>query len=490
MLKDLTRVGKHSIIYGLGGVVQKLVGFLMVPVYTRYLSPTDYGVAALIMFTVTLAGMLWNNALNRTISRFYFDYKRQKERNAVISTSLVIQTIFSVIVSAGVIMFSSKISYLLFDTSRYALFINLAFIAFLLQSIIEIPMTLLRLVEKSVFYSVISVVRLFVALFLNILLIVFLDMGLLGIFVSGVVTSGLVFFLLVPKTIFETGIKFSMKKARHMMKFALPLVPGGLLIFVLMRADVFLLQKLSTTAQVGLYNLGIQLGTVLIYLIEQPFFLIWYPFVYSSLKKPKINKVFSRMQTYFFFILIFFSLCLAVLIKPVLSFLVGPDFFEVYKVVPLIVLAFFFRPLSDFFKTGLQIKKKTKMIPLILGVGVIINLALNFILIPGMGYMGAAVAKLSAFAVIALVAYFISIKIYKITPEKRVIFALIVAIVYYFVSLLISVESIVLQITLDVLFLMTFPLVLYLLRVFRKDEIKKTKEILKKIKNVRSSKIK
>lgn len=488
MFKDIVSIGRNGIIYGFGQVMHRLIGFLLVPIYTRYLSPTDYGVAALLLLTTAFAETLWNYATTDTLSRFYYNYKKKKDQKQVISTSLIIQIVFAITTTILVLLYSSQLSQLLFSTTKYTLLIKIAFITFLIQTTNSIGRTVLRLEDKPGIFTAINLTQFATGMTFNIIFIVFLKMGLLGIFLGGLAGTIIAFLLLIPKLLLKVGLKFSISKAKPMMKFALPLIPASILNFLLMNTDIFMLQRLSTTAQVGLYNLAISFGGVINYFIGGPFvFLIWAPFVFSRIKIPKIKETFSRIQTYFIFLLVFGGLGLSILIKPVLSFLVGAEFFEIYKVVPLIVLAFTFSALFYVFTIGLHIKKKTKIIPVMLIVATIINISINIILIPKIGYMGAAIAKIVTFLILSIIAYIVSFKTYHIPLEKRVGYLVITAGIYYFISTLISVPSVAYQIALNLLLGLSFPIMLYAIGFFREDEKSKFKEIIRQLKSIKKS---
>ncbi len=485
MFKDLIKVGKHSAIYGLGKILQRLIGFLLIPIYTRYLTPTDYGVVAVLLLTMIVVESIWTDAVNNVMSRFYFNYKSQKDRNEVVSTNQVMQIVFILTISTLGFWFSRDICLLLFGTAKYVLLLRLMVGTFFFSSVTAIPMTLLRLKERSLHSSIVNLAKLLLAVFLNILFIVILDMGLFGLFLSGTINAFIFFLILTPKMIFETGLRFSLEKTKPMVKYMLPLIPAGGLSLLLLKSDIFLLQKLSTTANAGLYNLAEMFGQATHVLILAPFGFIWFPFVFSNFKRPKIRETLSRIQTYVLFLLILAGLAVSMLIRPVLAVMVGPGFFELYKAVPVIILAFFFFGLYQaFFNIGFLIRKKTKYQLLVQGISAIIIIALNLLLIPTFGFMGAAISKLIAFSLLALIAYAISFKLYNIPIEKRVVGMFFLAILFYFISKAIPIKSAITHLLLDAILLILFIITLYLFKFFRDDELNKIKQILYKFKKV------
>jgi len=78
---------KHSSIYGLGSIIGQAIGFLLLPLYTRYLTPADYGVMALIDVARWMVGLIISLGIINALSRFYYEYEEQQKRNLVISSA-------------------------------------------------------------------------------------------------------------------------------------------------------------------------------------------------------------------------------------------------------------------------------------------------------------------------------------------------------------------------------------------------------------------
>ncbi|MDY6896187.1 MAG: oligosaccharide flippase family protein, partial [Thermotogota bacterium] len=151
---------KHSTIYGISTVLSQAIGFIMLPVYTRYLTPKDYGVLNLIEITTAMAGMILTTGIADTISRFYYDHKEQNKRNKTVSTLYISYFIICFGISP-IFYFSSPIlSTVILDSQKYTQYFYISFISLVLGGLLDIGLIYLRILNKSVIFTLISVTRL------------------------------------------------------------------------------------------------------------------------------------------------------------------------------------------------------------------------------------------------------------------------------------------------------------------------------------------
>ena len=181
-------IARHSAVYGLANILDRVVGFLMIPVYTRFLTPADYGVLELIYMTINFIGMIVGLGIETAVSRFYFDYDNQKSRNKVISTAILGYGSMILVILFLLLPFSEQMAKNILDSSDYAMFFVVAMIALALDMIIHIAYVYLRVRQKSVLLMVFSILRTVTALGLNIYFVVFAKKGVYGILLSTLIT--------------------------------------------------------------------------------------------------------------------------------------------------------------------------------------------------------------------------------------------------------------------------------------------------------------
>lgn len=486
MLEDIKKLIKHSTIYGLGSILGKVVGFLMIPLYTHYLTPNDYGVLELIDITISVAGLFTGMGISAAIFRFYYHYSDTKDKNEVISTAFIFVTAMAALVVAVAISLADSISTLIFDTSEYAYYLQLMFVSFLFSTIASVPESYIMAKQKSALFTSVSIGTLVLNLALNIYVVAFLKMGVLGIvYVSAImrsVNAAFWLFLTIPRV----GISFSFYKLKELLRYGIPLVPANVGMFVMTFADRFFLSHFVSLSAVGIYSLGYKFGFMISILLIQPFNRIWQAQMFEIAKKQDAKKIFAKMLTYFSYVVLFAVLGLSVFIKDAIRFIADSSFFMAYKIVPIVALACFFGGTYFFFQIGLLLKKKTKYIGYSVAIASCVNLILNYFLIVYIGTIGAALSALLTNIVMAGIVYFYSQKLYRIDYEfGRISKLFAVASILYCLSCLVNIDSIVISMLVKSFFILSFPFLLLAVGFYTNEE----KEKFVEIKNVIRAKV-
>ncbi len=478
MFEEFKNLLKHSSVYGLGNIIGKIVGFLLIPLYTNYLTPSQYGILELLDLVSYVLAMFLGLGIAQSTIRFYYEYDQLEDRKKVISSALFFSWGISLVTALVFSYFAPSISLLVFKNVQYANYLRIILFTLFFTLGTEVPLALLRSLEKSVLFTVISIARLVMSLSLNILFIVGLKWGILGVLLSGLITNGIVSSFLFFYTCHKMGLGFSWVKLKEMLGYGLPYVPGGVSMFIINFADRFFLQRFASLAEVGVYSLGYKFGMIINFLILSPFLQAWGPKRFELVKTAEAKNIFSVVLTYFWFVEIFCALGIAILIKDALRIMSPPEYFAAHKVVPLILLSYVLQGGYFCIQIGILLEKKTKYIAMITAICAASNLLLNFLLIPRLGMMGAALATLSSFAIMFMLNYFISNNIYYIRYELvRILKMFGLAIALYLASLTISIERVSLSLIVNLVLALCFPLILYPIGFYRAGEIERLKQI-------------
>lgn len=464
-------LARHSIIYGIGTSVNKIAGFLLLPIYTRYLTTHDYGIKELVGLSTDIIGVLTAASISTAFYRFYFEYKEEHERNLVVSSSYIFLGTFGLL-SVALLCFSAPLlaKYILNSSSLSILFL-VAFASLWFQMLNGIGLNYLRVTMKSLQYILLSFFRLFLAIALNIYFIIFLHMGVLGILVSTLITSIVVFFILNVPQLYRVGFRFSPKIVREMLKFGLPMIPSQMGSFIVHVSDRFFLKAYCSIADAGLYALGYRFGGLPGTFVSEPFNQVWQPRRLEVYEQDNSEEVFGRIFTYFLVLICFTALGVAVLTKDVLMIMAEKEFWPAYRIVPIIVLANVIFTFNYHFNMGIIIEKKTKYFAYINSSNAALNLALNFILIPRYGIYGAAFATLFSYSYLTVLTYYFSNKFFKIGFEfMRMGKIAAAAGLIYIVSLQVNLHSLYADVFVKLLIICTFPLVLYFMKFYTREE--------------------
>ncbi len=474
-------MARHSLVYGLGNVMNRVIGFLMIPIYTRYLLPSEYGILELVSLTTEFLGMILSLRISHAMYRFYFEYEKEGDRQEVISTAILS---FGGIGIVGVLiacLVSGHLAEIILDSEAYGYYFIISFSTLWFNTIVLMGYDYLRIEKRSTLFILLSSGRLAVTLSLNIYFIVWLKMGVAGILFGNLVSAILMTCVLVVPLLMKTGFGISYQKLKEMMGFALPLIPGGLANFVVLVSDRYILKAFGSLTDTGLYSLSYKFGTIPHVLITVPFFQIWSVRRFELFKEEGSEDILGRIITYFLFIITFVGLGISVLIKDTIEIMADPNFWDAYKYIPILILSYLIFGLFNHFAFNILIEKKTKYLSYIDMTNGALNVFLNIVLIKTYGIWGAASATLISYALRIATIYVVSRSLGNVYFEfARAGKLLVTAVTLYAVSTFIDLGSPFPNLTAKFPVAVMFPVALFFTNFYKREELDWVKSRLQK----------
>jgi len=371
MLKDLKALGKESLIYGLSTVGARLLNFLLMPFYTHYLLPAEYGVVATVFSYIAFLNILYQYGMDQAYMRHY----AHKEKAFSTAYSCVLVT--SVLFSAVLACFPSFWAGL---GGLYA-----AAILFL-DSINVLPFADLRMAHKPFYFAGVRLASITLNVVLNIVFLTRFGMGIEGVFLANLLSS-LLSVAAVPKRFTFT---FDRELFRKLVDYSLPLLPAGLGAMAVQVIDRPILLRLSGEAAVGVYQANYRLGIFMVLLVSM-FDQAWRPFFLERADKPDAPAVFARVLTYFTLVLVWLGMALSFFIPDLARLqvagraLIHESYWPGLPIVPVVLFAYLVNGIYVNLLAPIIISKKTKVIMLATLAGALVNVAANFALIPKFG---------------------------------------------------------------------------------------------------------
>lgn len=472
MLIQIKSIFKHSSVYSLGTMLGKVVSFIMLPIYTRCLSPSDYGTLEMLTLSASVITMLLSLKLTSALPRFYYGYDEDK-RKSLVSTMLICTIALSALVAAGLFQARGWASLLVFKTPDKAVLFGYVFANMVFEIAGQIAFTYLRVLEKSALFAAVSVAQLILGLSLNILFLVGLKLGIMGVLYSMVLSNGIIFIALQSYAFARVGFRIDLAQFVEILKFSLPLVPATLAVFVLNMGDRFMLSRFVDTAEIGVYSLGYKFGMLLGAFVGVPFLQAWEPKRIELFEKdPEAKRIFSVVFVYFFSLLVFGSVVISTLIGDIVSAMSAPEFKRACVVTPFVAFGYVFYTIFYVVDIGIVVSKKTFWYPVINTTAAAVNVGLNFILIPRIGILGAAVATAAAFGMLPFCGYLVSLRYYPVRYDfVRAVKVAVLGALYFAVSCYIDLTPWTLDASIKTLYLATFPFMLGLTGFFAPQEI-------------------
>ena len=393
---QLKRLGKHSAIYGLGGLVQRILAVLLLPIYTRYLSPSEYGVVETLVALITVLVIVLRLGMSNAFIRFYFDSKEPGQRKLVLRTAFWFTMGMSTIGLVAGVVLSPEIASALFGSDDDAAVVAAGFVVLWSQMNWEQMLALFRVEERSVAYVSASLANIGVTIAATLTLVVGLDEGPLGVMVGNFAGTLVVYVALLGYRREQLGLQFDRSLFREMNRFGLPLVPSALMLWVTNFSDRFFLLRFADADEVGLYSVGVRIASAMALLLTA-FRTAWPAFAYSIDDDREAKATYAWVLTYVMAFMAWVATGLALLSPWLVGWIAAPAFSSSSKVVG--PLAFSVVLFSGYVVVaiGLGRTRRTQFNWVVTGAAAIVNVALNLTLIPRYGMMGAAVATLAAY---------------------------------------------------------------------------------------------
>lgn len=406
------RLVGHSSIYAMGNIARQLAGFLMLPVYTRYLTPADYGVVGLITFALSLAEVLFGARLGQAIPKYYFDAHGKLNKNKVISTAMIITGVLSAGTSFALVLLRVPASQGLFGTSEYASIVGLFAPQMITLAMESYCLLFIRLQERPWLFVSLSLGKLVLQLSMNIWLVVYKGMGVMGIAISSISVSSFVVLILLFYTLRQVGWRFDRDLARQMLKYCWPLWISGFAGLYIGSANRYYLRIFTSLDAVGLFELATKFSAVIPLLIWDPFMQYWqierFKYYQRGNAEPVYQKVFLVMST----LMVLTALTVGILAGPVIRFMSDAKFYPAVYAVPFLAFDVVFDKLALYFNFSWLVTGKTGWIGrnnyLIAAIITVFYLSL----IPLAGYIGAALAIMLAHAAQLLIVHRASARFY------------------------------------------------------------------------------
>ena len=472
MFLELKRIGKHTLIYGSGLLISKAIGFFLIPLYTHYLTPSDYGTLELLDLTGYFLAYFMAIGMNEAVLRFYHVYDAPSEKNRIFSTALVFNATSGVLLVMVLLPLQGVIAHHLLGAGASSFLVGLLLCSVLIGVILDLEKTVLRAQQKSLAYTLTSLGFTSLAVSLNITFVAVLHLGVAGIYYSSIITGSLLVAYLTNRLLRQTGLGVDWPRLKELLRYGLPFVPVGILSFVLMWADRYILRLFHGTDAVGQYALGFKMGMMVVFLVVTPFTLFWNSYIFEIEKRAEAGFLYSRIATYFLLALSFVGLGIAVFAHELVTIMAAPAYAAAATVVPLITLAMVFMTSDTVFQVGLLLKGKSSWLPIAKGIAAVVSVALNFLLVPKYGIQGAASAGAIAFGLYSVTILTVAQRVYAIHFEYARIARIMGAVALVFLlSTLVPIDSLLVAIGMKSLVLLAFPVTLWVSGFFMKEEI-------------------
>lgn len=481
MYNKIKQFLKHSTIYSIGIIATKGVGVITLPIYTKFISVPEFGLFGLIEISIAILVEIFLLGQANSILMFNNSPEFAEEKKSNFFTIIISVLLVNIFFLLSFEFLKQPVLGLLNVGEEYYIYYSLGLVIVFLRVINLLFLYKIRADEKSVLYTLITLIKITLTLGFVIYFVGFERIGVLGILYSYLIAEGVIVLIQLPLMIKDMQFRIRKEVIDTAAKFGIPLIFGSIGIMLLNLSDRYMLWYFTNLEVVGLYDLGYRVAGVLNMFLIMPFNLTLLPSAYKMYKQPGDKRYYSKLMTYLCFVLVWMGLGLSLISKEIIKvFALNPDYWAAYTVVPIIVLAYIFSAARNFASLGLFLTKNTKHIAWITILAALINIGLNFWLIPIYGMMAAAYNTLFAFVVYYFLTKYFSDKYYYISYENwKLIKIFSAGILLYILSSLIEPENSWYFLGVKIMVFLTFPVILFFIKTYEPNEIQTIIKIIK-----------
>jgi len=417
MTSYLRRLLRTGAAYQLADAVSKVVALALLPVYTRYLTPADYGTAELVLTTIILVSIILRLGLGEAFVRFHYLDADPERRRRLARTATGSLAVITTLVAGLIAIFPEPVSQLLLLGSDQPDIIRAAALGLWAFTNLELAYALLRVEERARAFAVASLCNVALTVLLTLWLVVGREEGALGLLLGNYVASAVVLLGLWFKERESLGL-VSREQLGPMLRFGLPTVPAEASVFALFFVDRLWLYRFESADSAGLYSLSVKLAGIVIFTVRA-FQYAWPPLAYSIENDDEAARVYARITTYYVLFTGLVVAGLALLGRWVVRLFAAPEFYAAHEALPWVALGW---ALYGLFLVLVVMAGRAQVTvrnaPAAL-CGLVVNIALLALLVPPLGIVGAGLALVGAYAVMLVAMWALTRNLFSVAFEWR-----------------------------------------------------------------------
>src|SRR4051794_16919584 len=415
----LRRLATTGAAYTAASIVSKVIAVALLPLYTRYLSPEDYGAAEIVFAAVVAASIVVRLGLIEAILRFY--YKEDEDPAAVVAGSFAGLFWLSTLGALALLPFARPISELLIPEPEAlgqsaAGLVRIAIGGLWVLTMWEFMLTLFRLEERARAFFLTTILNVLASIALTVVLVVGLEEGARGLLVGSYATGAAFVLALIVLQWRRLSLRLDRGLLRRLFRFGAPTMPAEASLYLLNFVDRLIIVRSLGLRQAGLYSLAVKFAQGVNVLVRG-FQLAWPPLAYSIRDDDEARRTYATVVTLFTAGCAFVVAGMWLFSRWIVRALAAPKFFDSYEAIGLIATAVTLYALYMVLVVILGRTGRTEFnFPAALG-ALVANVVLNLLLVPPLGIVGAGLALVASYLVVLGLMYVFTQRLFPVPYE-------------------------------------------------------------------------
>ncbi len=392
---------RHALEYLLSNLFVRGITFLLTPLYTRVLSPEDFAIVAIANTLASALGLGIGLAVHSAVTRLFAECKDEQERRVFFGTLLIFSTVVPTVFGLVLHLLGAMGKLDVFEVVRFEPHLKLVLWSAVAGNLCNLPVSVYMAREEPRKVSAFNIGSGLVQLLLNILFVVVLGQGALGILRAGLAANLVMAAVSVLLIAGMAAPVVSLRVLWHTLAFSLPLVPHLLANWALSVSDRLILERYVTQGDVGRYSLGYMFGLIVSVVAAAATNPI-NPAANRQLKDPEQAKNLPPLGTYALLGIVAFALPVSVSAREVVRIIAPRAYEGATDVVPWVVLGAVLQGVYLVWTTGTWYSRRTGLVPGVTLISALVNIGLNLWLVPRYGAIAAAWTTAVGYGVAAL----------------------------------------------------------------------------------------
>lgn len=409
MKNSYKKLGKNITLIAIGNFSSKVLGVLFIPFYTNILTTQEYGVADLVSTTVSLLFPIFTLVICESMMRYALDNKDNRSEilwngNLVWILGFCLLVCLSPLLSFSKTLCQYKWTIIIYYFT-YSLYFNFSYF--------------IRGIDKVKIYTVCGILQTISVIGFNLIFLLVYNMGVEGYLYSYIISNFLsAIFLFGAGKLYLYRPKLDLHLFKDMIYFSLPMIPNQISFWVSNSSDKYIMMFFWGSSLTGIYSIAYKIPTIY-NVFSGIFSSAWRISSVDGYGTDDHEKFYTNVYGMYTTFSLLAALVLMFLNKVLSKFLFAKGFYNAYVFVPFLIVAVMFGGVADFLATIYLTAKKTKMIFYSTVISAVTNTALNFILIPHFGGIGAAFATMISYFVLWIIRLIDSRKILAMSIDYK-----------------------------------------------------------------------
>ncbi len=388
----MKRLFKDIGIYGLGNIFNKGVNLLLLPLFTAYLTPVDYGIQSLLSFMMLLLIPFTNLGIGTSFGICYVDKEIEQAKAKTVWTSFFLLLGVSVFFAALTITFSKPLSGLLFSNSGYSYLLVLTALTFIFNTLLFPFNAYLQFESRALTFVLISCGSAIFNVVINCYLVMRLSWGIDGLVWGGLWANLLQFTLLYLAIFKKVPVKLSKRVLQSLLQHGIPMISGFFFLFFIQNSWRYILEHFTSMAALGIFSVGYNIGCVSLLFVSS-LISSWAPyFLRFAEKQEETREHFSKIYSYYYFFAGSLALCFFLYSKLVVELFTAQPFHSCWIVVGWIALGHLASGGYYLYLPGVYFAKNVKLVNISLLTSTCVTVAVTALATLYFGMLGTAIA--------------------------------------------------------------------------------------------------